>query len=56
MSKKRDGPLRIERWLVIFLVVYFLLGTVVGIWINRHYYAMERGEMNSPQEDQDASP
>jgi hypothetical protein len=31
----------------------------VGIWINRRYYAIERGEMNLPnssQEDQDASP
>ena len=53
MSKKPDRPLRIERWLVIFLVVYFLLGTVVGIWINRHYYAIERGEMNSPNSSQE---
>ncbi|MEA2823575.1 MAG: hypothetical protein QOF03_57 [Alphaproteobacteria bacterium] len=57
--KERKPYTRIGAWPVIFFVTFCILGTIVGIAINKHYYAIERGEMNSPnssQEDQDASP
>lgn len=57
--KEPKRHIRIGAGPVIFFVTFCIVGTIVGIAINKHYYAIERGEMNSPnssQEDQDASP
>ncbi len=35
---------RIGAWPVIFFLTFCILGTVVGIAINKHYYALEMHE------------
>ena len=56
VSKDQKPLPRLEWWLIVLYVVWLLLGTIVGIWVNDRYYAIERGEMNPPQEDQQELP
>jgi hypothetical protein len=46
MSKKRELP-RLERWLIISYVLWLLVGTTIGIWINGRIAAIERGESSN---------
>ena len=42
--KERKRHIRIAAGAVIFFVTFCILGTIVGIAINKHYYAMEMQE------------
>jgi hypothetical protein len=39
--KERKRHIRVGVGAVIFFVAFCILGTIVGIAINKHYYAME---------------
>jgi len=45
MSKKRKPLLRLEPWLIISLMAFFLVAAVAGILINDRYYIVERNEL-----------
>jgi uncharacterized membrane protein len=42
--KEPKRHIRIGAWPVIFFVTFCIVGTIVGIAINKHYYAMEMQE------------
>lgn len=54
--KKAKPPLRLERWLIIFLMIYFLLAMEIGIWINALIERNERNLREAPQGDHHVSP
>ena len=39
--RERKRHIRIAAGAVIFFVIFCIVGSAVGIWINSHYYAME---------------
>jgi hypothetical protein len=49
MSRKRKSGRNLEPWLIIFVVVFFLIATMIGIWINRGLSNIERSEMSIAQ-------
>ena len=41
-GKKRKTKVRIGLALPMFYIAYLLVGLILGIWINGHYYAIEK--------------
>ena len=41
-GKKRKTKVRIGFALPMFYIAYLLVGLILGIWINGHYYAIEK--------------
>jgi hypothetical protein len=56
MSKNRNPLPRLDWWLIVLYVIWLLVGTSLGIWVNDRFYAIERGEMSprsAPQDSRD---
>jgi hypothetical protein len=53
ISKKQNPLPPLDWWLIVLYVIWLLVGTSLGIWVNDRFYARERGEMNAPNSSHD---
>ena len=53
MSKNRNPLPPFDWWLIMLYVIWLLVGTSLGIWVNDRFYALERGEIGPPNSSHD---